>query len=115
MNLNLKEILMINKLLLAAAAVATLATGAIAGSSAADAGVKVVIGSPGHGYGLGFYGWRGHRGAIAWRGVGRHNHGYRSYRPNCRWKVKKVKVRYWGPHNNRWNTRTVHRRYRVCY
>ncbi len=111
---------MIRKLLLAAAAVAALAAGAVTGPSNADAGVRVVIG----GHGQGSYGWRGHRSdfarrghrnGFAWRGFGRRDHGYRSFRPNCRWKVRKVKVRYWAPHKNRWKTRNVFRRYRVCY
>jgi len=116
---------MIRNTLLAAAAVATLATGTIAAPSHADAGFNITIGNYGQGYGYGsggYYGgsrWyiHGYRpgryyGGSRWYGS---DHGYRSYRPHCRWKVKKVRVRYWDAYNNCWVNKKVRRRYRICY
>ncbi len=110
---------MIRTTLIAAAAI--LATGMIAAPADADAGFTITIGSSGHGYGAGSGGYYGgprgyghgyrpgrHYGGWNWYGRG---HGYR---PHCRWKVKRMKVRYWNAYTYRWATRIDHRRYRVC-
>lgn len=112
---------MIRTTLLAAAAAATLATGIIAGPSDAEAGFSITIGSSGHGYG---YGSGGTYGGSRWYGHGYRRGGYyggwgwsgrdHGYRPRCRWKVKRVKVRYWDPYSYRWARKIVHRRYRAC-
>lgn len=116
---------MIRKLLLAAAAVATLATGTIADSSNSEAGINITISGPGygHGYGSPWYGSRhghnhrygrgyGYRSSSYWGGP---RHDYRPYRPHCRWRVKRVKVSTWDAYNNCWVTRKVSRRYRTCF
>lgn len=113
---------MIRTTLLAAAAAVTLATGTIASPSDADAGFNITIGN--YGYGSGGYhggsrryghGYRrgGYYGGWGWYGS-RSAYGYRRNRPNCRWRVKRVKVRYWDAYNYRWTRKIVHRRYRVC-
>ena len=113
---------MIKNLLLAATALATLATGTLAGPSNADAGINVTISGPGFGYGTGSpwhgsghgYGYGNGYGYTTgyW---GRPRHDYGPYRPHCRWRVRRVRVRYWDAYNNCWVTRKVRRRYRDCY
>ena len=90
----------------------------LAGPADADAGFTITIGSYGSGGYFGGSSWYGHGywpgrtyGGWGWYGRG---HDYRPYRRHCRWKVKRVKVRYWDAYSYRWQTRKVHRRIRVC-
>ena len=115
---------MIRTILLAAAAAVTLATGTIASPSDADAGFNITIGNYGYGYGsVGYHGGSrryvhgyrrgGYYGGWGWYGS-RSAYGYGRNRSHCRWRVKRVNVRYWDAYNYRWTRKIVHRRYRVC-
>ncbi|MGD9866962.1 MAG: hypothetical protein AB7U38_03075 [Hyphomicrobiales bacterium] len=93
---------MMKKIVLAAAAVAAIATGTVAGTPKAEAGYGFSVGYSGGHYNSYSYGYGG-------------GYGYNSYRPSCSYQSYPVTVKVWDPYSYGYIYKTVYRTKKVCY